>query len=63
MTITLSRVIVHPTKMIVVPPRHYCVVSNPVLRNEEGVVLLDPFGQAKLEHAELEVGVWFSVSV
>ena len=33
-----------PQKMITVPPRHYCVVLNPVMR-ENGQVLLDTVGQ------------------
>lgn len=38
-----------------VPPRHYCVVSNPVARDEENQVLFDQSGQAKLRHADLEI--------
>lgn len=41
--------------MIMVPPRHYCVVLNPVARNQDGEVLFDPSGQAKLRHADLEI--------
>lgn len=41
--------------MIMVPPRHYCVVLNPVARNDEGQVQFDASGQAKLRHADLEI--------
>ncbi|CAF1373886.1 unnamed protein product [Rotaria sp. Silwood1] len=48
-------VTVGPEKMITVPPRHYCVVESPVVRNEAGVVQFDGNGQAKLVHADLDV--------
>lgn len=38
-----------------VPPRHYCVVSNPVARDDDNEVLFDQSGQAKLRHADLEI--------
>lgn len=38
-----------------VPPRHYCVILNPVARDTEGQVLFDQSGQAKLRHADLEI--------
>ncbi|XP_064844864.1 major vault protein-like isoform X3 [Oncorhynchus masou masou] len=41
--------------MTMVPPRHYCVVLNPVARDDNGQVLFDPSGQAKLRHADLEI--------
>ena len=43
-----------PEKMITVPPRHYCVVENPVLKDAKtGKVVFDNHGQAKLRHADL----------
>lgn len=50
-----ERVVYGPEKMIVVPPRHYCVVENPVLRDKDLVVVLDASGQAKLLHADQEI--------
>ena len=48
--------------MIIVPPRHYCIVHNPVVRSkpkEEGQFLgelqFDSMGQIRLQHAEKEV--------
>ena len=38
-----------------VPPRHYCVIINPVARDDNGQVLFDQSGQAKLRHADLEI--------
>lgn len=41
--------------MIMVPPRHYCVVVNPVDCDDNGRVLFDGSGQAKLRHADLDI--------
>lgn len=41
--------------MITVPPRHYCVVEHPVVRDEDGSIQLDNNGQAQLAHADLEI--------
>jgi len=45
----------NPEKMVVVPPRHFCVITNPVMRDENQQVLFDTLGQARLQHAEDEV--------
>ncbi|KAK7167485.1 hypothetical protein R3I94_001778 [Phoxinus phoxinus] len=50
-----ERVLFAPVRMIMVPPRHYCVVLNPVSRDDEGRVQFDVSGQAKLRHADLEI--------
>lgn len=48
-------VLLNPERMITVPPRHYCVVLNPVLRDADKHVLIDNLGQVRLQHAEDEV--------
>ncbi|XP_076609039.1 major vault protein [Chaetodon auriga] len=50
-----ERVLFSPVRMIMVPPRHYCVVLNPVARDDDKQVLFDQSGQAKLRHADLEI--------
>uniref|UniRef100_A0A673WLD7 Major vault protein n=1 Tax=Salmo trutta TaxID=8032 RepID=A0A673WLD7_SALTR len=50
-----ERVLFSPTRMTMVPPRHYCVVLNPVARDDNRQVLFDQSGQAKLRHADLEI--------
>eukprot|EP00005_Dracoamoeba_jomungandri_P005800 CAMPEP_0174257670 /NCGR_PEP_ID=MMETSP0439-20130205/6780_1 /TAXON_ID=0 /ORGANISM="Stereomyxa ramosa, Strain Chinc5" /LENGTH=380 /DNA_ID=CAMNT_0015340861 /DNA_START=365 /DNA_END=1507 /DNA_ORIENTATION=+ len=40
--------------MISIPPRHYCVIDNPAIKDERGVVL-DKNGQVRLRHGEQEV--------
>ncbi|KAJ8347369.1 hypothetical protein SKAU_G00287700 [Synaphobranchus kaupii] len=50
-----ERVLFEPVRMIMVPPRHYCVVKNPVARDDEGQAQFDQLGQSKLRHADLEI--------
>lgn len=50
-----ERVVLGPERMIIIPPRHYCVIENPILRNKDGEVLLDVSGQARLSHADLDI--------
>ncbi|XP_047427480.1 major vault protein-like isoform X1 [Mugil cephalus] len=50
-----ERVLFLPVRMTMVAPRHYCVIANPVARDDNGQVLFDQSGQAKLRHADLEI--------
>lgn len=57
-TITLKdheRLILRPEPMIIVPPRYYCVIANPVLRDEENQPISDEHGQVKLRYGDLEI--------
>lgn len=42
-------------RMVTVPPRHYCIVANPVFRDAQNLVLLDTTGQVRLRHADQEI--------
>eukprot|EP01110_Echinostelium_bisporum_P011760 TRINITY_DN57_c0_g2_i1.p1 TRINITY_DN57_c0_g2~~TRINITY_DN57_c0_g2_i1.p1 ORF type:complete len:861 (-),score=476.01 TRINITY_DN57_c0_g2_i1:49-2631(-) len=44
-----------PEPMIMVPPRNYCIIDNPVVRNAAGKPELDAFHQAKLRHGDQEI--------
>lgn len=44
-----------PDAMIIVPPRHYCGVANPVIRNPDGTPQSDEYGQMKLRHGDKEL--------
>ncbi|EDO36139.1 predicted protein [Nematostella vectensis] len=50
-----EKVILGPEKMITVPPRHYCIVENPCLRDKDGKLVLDDYGQIKLRHADQDI--------
>ncbi|CAI9600990.1 unnamed protein product [Staurois parvus] len=50
-----ERVLFRPVCMVMVPPRHYCVIQNPVLRDDTRAVEFDNVGQAKLRHGDQEI--------
>lgn len=57
-TITLrdhDRLLLKPEPMIIVPPRHYCIVVNPVLRDDAGQPLSDEHGQIRLQYGDQEI--------
>ena len=51
----LYRVVFGPERMILVPPQHYCVVENSVMRDNNGQVVVDASGQPRLCHADLDI--------
>ncbi|XP_066484436.1 major vault protein [Tiliqua scincoides] len=50
-----ERIVFAPVKMVMVPPRHYCVILNPVVKEADGEVQFDAVGQVRLRHADLEI--------
>lgn len=50
-----EEVVFGPTKMVLVPPRHYCGIENPACRDSDGNPVADRLGQVKLKHGELEI--------
>lgn len=50
-----EKVIVGPAKNVIIPPRSYCIIENPVVVDEDGKVVFDEAGQAKLRHADREI--------
>jgi major vault protein len=50
-----EKVVGGPTEMILIPPRHYCVIANPVARDTKGKVIVDSNGNAKLRHGDEEI--------
>jgi major vault protein len=48
-------IVIGPEKMITLSPRHYCIIENPVVTNEDVQVQLDKNGQAKLSHGSLDI--------
>lgn len=57
-TITLrdhERLVFGPEAMTIVPPRHYCLVANPVVRDEAGAPQFDGHGQVRLRYGDEEV--------
>lgn len=54
-----EKVVFGPQQMITIPPRHYCIVENPVLLDAENKVVFDANNQAKLKHADLVSTIFF----
>jgi len=50
-----EKLISGPDPMIMIPPRHYCIIANPVARDEKGKVLSDANGQTKYKHGDEEI--------
>eukprot|EP01099_Mayorella_cantabrigiensis_P002603 TRINITY_DN213_c0_g1_i1.p1 TRINITY_DN213_c0_g1~~TRINITY_DN213_c0_g1_i1.p1 ORF type:complete len:852 (+),score=279.75 TRINITY_DN213_c0_g1_i1:72-2558(+) len=50
-----EKIISGPDAMIMIPPRHYCLISNPIVRDSEGRVLVDSHNNYKLKHGDEEV--------
>jgi major vault protein len=50
-----EKVVAGPEPMIMIPPRHYCIISNPVQVNAQGEVVKDGHGQVKLSHGDEEI--------
>jgi len=44
-----------PDPMIMIPPRHYCVIANPISRDEKGTPVTDKNGQIRLRHGDEEM--------
>ena len=43
-----EKVILRPTKMVIVPPRHFCSIRNPVKKDENGEPLKDALNQVMI---------------
>jgi major vault protein len=41
--------------MIIIPPRHYCIIQNPILRDKDGRQVTDSVGQVKIRHGDEEI--------
>jgi len=50
-----EKVVAGPDPMIIIPPRNYCIIQNPVTRDEKGKVVTDSNGQVKYRHGDEEI--------
>mmetsp|Transcript_51631 Transcript_51631/g.129541 ORF Transcript_51631/g.129541 Transcript_51631/m.129541 type:complete len:817 (+) Transcript_51631:186-2636(+) len=52
-----EKVVLGVENFVFVPPRHYCLVKNPVEKDEQGVggTLRDEFGNYKIRHGDEEI--------
>ncbi len=50
-----QQIVEGPSQMIKIPPRHYCVIKNPAVRDGKEAVLNEEFDEVKVMWGELEV--------
>jgi len=51
-----EKVVAGPEAMIMIPPRNYCIIANPILRDEKGRPVTEgSSGQVKLRHGDEEI--------
>jgi major vault protein len=43
------------TDMIKLPPNYYCIIKNPIVRDEDGQVVMSEYGEVKVLFEELEI--------
>lgn len=48
-------VVFGPEPMIIIPPRHFCIIQNPACRSEDGKVIHEAGGQVKLKYGDEEI--------
>jgi len=50
-----QKVVAGPEPMLMIPPRHYCIVQNPVIKDDKGTIKRDGNGQIRLRHGDEEI--------
>lgn len=50
-----EKVALGPEPMVMIPPRNYCIIANPVIRDQAKKPLTDEHGQIKLRHGDEEI--------
>jgi major vault protein len=50
-----ERVVAGPSQMVMIPPRHYCIIQNPVVVDKDRKPVTDSNGQVKIRHGDEEV--------
>jgi major vault protein len=50
-----EKLVLMPTKMLVIPPEHYCIIGNPTTKTADGSVEVDKYNQVKLQHGDIEL--------
>jgi len=44
-----------PDPMIMIPPRNYCIIANPIVTDKDGKPAMDSHGQVRLKHGDEEI--------
>uniref|UniRef100_A0A183TC31 Major vault protein n=1 Tax=Schistocephalus solidus TaxID=70667 RepID=A0A183TC31_SCHSO len=49
-----EKIVKMPRRMITITPKEYCIISNPVKKDENGNVIMDEYGQVSLVYGDEE---------
>jgi major vault protein len=50
-----EKVVDGPSPMVMIPPRHYAIIANPVITGKDGLAAKDDHGNVKLRHGDEEI--------
>jgi len=50
-----EKVVFGPEQMIIIPPRHYVIIQNPVIKGANGEILKNEHGNYKIRHGDEEI--------
>jgi major vault protein len=50
-----EKIVEGPSAMVMIPPRHYCIISNPVIRGKDGAPSVDENGNIRLRWGDEEI--------
>jgi len=50
-----EKLVAGPEPMVMIPPRHYAIIQNPIQRHNNGSPVVDAAGQVKIRHGDQEV--------
>jgi len=50
-----EKLVFGPEPTVMIPPRNYAIIGNPVVRDKDGNVVLDSHGQVRLKHGDEEI--------
>jgi len=50
-----EKVVSGPSPMITLPPRYFCRIENPAVRDSKGQVVCDQYGQVRIRHGDEEI--------
>jgi major vault protein len=50
-----EKVVFGPEPTVMIPPRHYCIIGNPIVKDKDQKPVLDAHGQVKLKHGDEEI--------
>jgi major vault protein len=50
-----EKVVFGPEPTVMVPPRNYCIIGNPIVRGKDDKPVVDEHGQVRLKHGDEEI--------